>query len=421
MHFCENLGSRAPSVTSREEWVTLETFLRKNIYNKRFNDHEIWLPLSDRKTESVWKDYYSGKNIENYTQPWIGERPDGGVMENCARIVGGSRWGDKDCDWPKYGCMCSYKPRFYLRLRGLFPRSAIDVFYKPMSDRADFENLQLLGLTGSSLTYDEGKRLWQINVAQSNLSATSKGSQASFALGKYNWTIIGDVSYNAGAEYVTELKMSGCEDGDFTCDDGQCVKMYQRCNQMPNCRDESDETNCQVLVLKKGYNKNVPPINSDNPVVNVSVSIDLLKLVDIDEPDYSIKIQFEIMLKWKENRATYNNLKKADALNALIQKDISKLWLPEVIYENTDNKESTRLGEIGAGEWKTKVVVQRAEEYGVLSGLGFVDETMIFLGSKNSLIMNQSYSHTFQCNYELARYPFDTQVKLQKSFILITY
>ena len=65
--------------------------------------------------------------------------------------------------------------------------------------------------------------------------------------------------------------------------------MLKRCNQLPNCRDESDERNCQILVLKDGYNKKVPPIESDDPV-NVSVSINLLKLVDISEGDYSIEI-----------------------------------------------------------------------------------------------------------------------------------
>ena len=138
----------------------------------------------------------------------------------------------------------------------------------------------------------------------------------------------------------------------------------------------------------------------------------ILKLIDIDEQDYSIEIQFEIMLKWKENRATYNNLKKTDALNALTQADIETIWLPEVIYENTDDKESTRLGEFGAGEWKTNVIVSREEENGTMRGLEFVDETEIFCGSQNSLVMNQSYTHTFQCNYELARYPFDTQVNI---------
>ena len=94
----------------------------------------------------------------------------------------------------------------------------------------------------------------------------------------------------------------------------------------------------------------VPPIKSAQGPVDVAVSIDLLKLVDIDEEDYSIEIQFEIKMIWKENRATYHNLKKRDSLNALPEKDFEMLWLPRVIYENTDQKKTTRLGEFGNGE-----------------------------------------------------------------------
>ena len=41
------------------------------------------------------------------------------------------------------------------------------------------------------------------------------------------------------------LKLSGCNpevlsEGKFTCDDGQCVTMEQRCDQVPDCRDKSD-------------------------------------------------------------------------------------------------------------------------------------------------------------------------------------
>ena len=57
---------------------------------------------------------------------------------------------------------------------------------------------------------------------------------------------------------------------------------------MPDCRDESDEKDCQILVLKEGYNMRVPPIKSGD-ATNVSVSINILKLVDIDEEDYSKK------------------------------------------------------------------------------------------------------------------------------------
>ena len=39
-----------------------------------------------------------------------------------------------------------------------------------------------------------------------------------------------------------------------------------------------------------------------------------------------------------------------------------------------------------------------------------VDEIEIFSGIENTLIMQQTYTHTFQCIYQLTKYPFDTQV-----------
>ena len=56
MHFCENLGSRTPSVTSNEDWTILQTFLREKIYGRGLNSVQIWLPISDEEAEGVWKD-----------------------------------------------------------------------------------------------------------------------------------------------------------------------------------------------------------------------------------------------------------------------------------------------------------------------------------------------------------------------------
>lgn len=85
-------------------------------------------------------------------------------------------------------------------------------------------------------------------------------------------------------------------------------------------------------------------INGSKVAVDVNTSIDIFKLVDINEEDYSIEIQLQISMVWKENRVTYQNLKANDSLNALTQEDIQRLWLPKVIYENTDQKDTTRLG-----------------------------------------------------------------------------
>ena len=156
-----------------------------------------------------------------------------------------------ECDYPDYRCMCLYMPNFYLKLRGLCPNSAIDEFYKPMNDWADLRRLQLQGLGRSSITYYKDKKMWSLNVTHSNLRATSKAPHATFTLGKHNWTVTGDENCNDGAEYVTELKMSGCQDNEFTCNDGQCVNMTERCNQLPKCRDESDVALFDTALFKK--------------------------------------------------------------------------------------------------------------------------------------------------------------------------
>ena len=40
-----------------------------------------------------------------------------------------------------------------------------------------------------------------------------------------------------------------------------------------------------------------------------------------------------------------------------------------------------------------------------------IDEAELFKGAENSLIMDQTYTHDFQCVFKLHKYPFDSQVE----------
>ena len=113
-------------------------------------------------------------------------------------------------------------------------------------------------------------------------------------------------------------------------------------------------------------------------------------------------------MQWKENRVSYHNLKEKTSLNALSEDDVNTLWLPVVVFDNTDQKETTRLGEYGNGEWITRVTVTREGEF-TRNGVDSVDEAEIFEGAENRLTMNQTYTHQFQCEYLLQLYPFDSQ------------
>ena len=143
-----------------------------------------------------------------------------------------------------------------------------------------------------------------------------------------------------------------------------------------------------------------------------------MKVVEIEEVDHSIHLQFQISLQWKEPRAWYQNLKKDTTLNALTVSDKNNIWLPLVVYENTDQKESTRLGM--PYEWATTVAVTR-EESPVRSGMEVIDEIEYFQGSKNRLTMNQTYTKEFQCEYVLQRYPFDTQVRETQLILILNF
>ena len=87
------------------------------------------------------------------------------------------------------------------------------------------------------------------------------------------------------------------------------------------------------------------------------VSLTLQKVIAIEEDDHSISFKFKISLMWRENRVTFENLKTDSTNNLLRQDEVRTLWLPLVIYWNTDQEETTRLGE--SWEWKTEILVER--------------------------------------------------------------
>ena len=141
--------------------------------------------------------------------------------------------------------------------------------------------------------------------------------------------------------------------------------------------------------------------------VAVHISMTLIKVVAINEEGNSMELQFQITLEWKENIATFRKLKKRTFLNALSEDDIKSLWLPLVVYTNTDQQKTTRLGM--EWEWTTNVQVKREGRF-ERSGYDEMEEIELFKGAENSLVMKQTYTHKFQCVFHLEKYPFDTQV-----------
>ena len=384
----------------------------------------IWVPMSRKK--DGWVDSHTGNEIAKlefqpgYPTPPLSDSgkdcvifpmasPDvkGYVNNICHQTAGMGGWY----------CACHFPERPFLTLRGLCKDSHIDQTYLPQNHPLDGRTTYY-GNTKSYARFDAKDNQWTLKTFLYNTTALSDEISGRFMLGKQNWTIKGDSKKcHKGKSYIATLKLTSCKDGEFTCDDGHCIKMEKRCDQIPDCKGKSDEKHCQLVFLEEGYNKNIAPIRRNETdqnlmPVNVNVTVTLMKVVEIEETDHSIHLQFQISLQWKENRVTYQNLKWDPTLNALSAPDIEqKIWLPVVVYDNTDQKEVTRLGEYGNGEWATTVAVTREEENPERSGMDELDEIEYFQGDKNTLTMNQTYTWEFQCKYKLQHYPFDTQVR----------
>ena len=376
----------------------------------------VWIPIT--KAGEVWVDSISKNPL---VQPsWEPGSPDDTDIEVCGAYYwaqdGFVNWPCQDWQTGGFHCPCHFSQLPYLTMRGLCKDSNIDRDFLPQNHPAD-GFITFYGTTKTNMSF-KTENQWNLRMAHYNTTGHTNAPASSFMLGKHVWTISNDSEEcQDGQSYTTMLKLTGCKRGEFTCDDGQCIKMEERCDQVTDCRDESDENGCRVIIFKNNYNKNVPPIGKRGAApVRVQISITLMKVVEIEEVDHSIHLQFQISLQWKEPRATYQNLKKDTTLNALSTSDKNDIWLPLVVYDNTDQKEITRLGM--DWEWITTVAVTREEENPERSGMDVIDEVEYFQGAKNRLTMNQTYTLEFQCQYELQRYPFDTQVLIW-SFLFI--
>ena len=175
-------------------------------------------------------------------------------------------------------------------------------------------------------------------------------------------------------------------------------------------RDESDEDNCKMLVMKDNYNKKIAPFEFDYDAekvipVNVNITINVIDFLKISEVDLLYVLKFQLLMVWYDYRLKYHNLKKERSLNSLSREEINELWIPFVVFSNTENSESTK------GDDDTEVTISREGNFTESSG-NVIDEINIFEGSENRIMFQQVYAKSFKCLYQLQLYPFDTQVMI---------
>ncbi|ROT80481.1 CRE-MOD-1 protein [Penaeus vannamei] len=175
-----------------------------------------------------------------------------------------------------------------------------------------------------------------------------------YPVGLQRWEVDGDVC----PDTEMDLMMTVCGAGSFTCNDGTCVKISQRCDLQVNCDDKSDEHECDRVLLEQ------------------KLALDVI-----------------IVLQWVDSRLQYFNLQEQQSRN-LVQ-DRTEMWQPRLVI--TDDTGS----QVDFNERRAALVVVKESE--PLPD----DDTRVKEGGLRW--RHGEVTISYQCQFDLRRFPFDEQ------------
>jgi hypothetical protein len=109
--------------------------------------------------------------------------------------------------------------------------------------------IKLQGFNRSTIFYNFTLNMWQLQSHQkSNAVAYSKSLRQDLALGLNTWTVSNDNECQIG-EVEVAFKLTTCAENEFTCSNGLCVSILERCDSARHCKDWSDEVGCSLTEL----------------------------------------------------------------------------------------------------------------------------------------------------------------------------
>ena len=113
-------------------------------------------------------------------------------------------------------------------IRGLCPESIFDSQYHYSLGQDG--SVVFMGVHTSTIFYNRAHKLWNWVDRKDNATlATSATPEARMLLGVNKFNMSTDRCADGGRDTTMRIKVTTCEAGMFTCDDGQCIDVEERC------------------------------------------------------------------------------------------------------------------------------------------------------------------------------------------------
>ncbi|XP_042236818.1 uncharacterized protein LOC121876027 [Homarus americanus] len=391
-----NASPAVPSSSSDNHilYSALQPFL--NICNPSAS-WKLWIGLTDVLEDGVWRNVLT-QEVASYLN-FSNEFPVLGTIYNCVEMVEGGLWTVDACDQTTKRCAaCHIEREHFLSLRGLCFEDEHQTRFRlngHVNGRPVF-----WGYYDYIIIWDILDNRWSLKNTISNVTVawTEVLDLTEYPLGRRMWRLEESL---CGAPQGSNLRLglSPCSLQQFMCHSGSCIAAHLRCNLRYDCEDGSDEDECEVVVMKGGYQKHLAPAGSGGSLLTVTPSVTLARVASVDEINQAITLELELSLAWKDDRLVFKHLGVTTEGGLLSQAEMGQVWLPRHQLTNLEGGKIKQLHQ---------AVVVRGTDTVQKPGFNSVDTDLVYPGAQ--MTITQRYTATLTCSFELYSYPFDAQL-----------
>lgn len=397
-YICEALGSHLPLPTTMEEvnfWFGLsaKTWPNETAYCKG----DFWTSLIDIEEDGKWVTHYN--NAPALAPAWKDGEPNGIFYENCAKVenIGVA---DFDC-LTNFKCsVCEFQERQIFSLLGTCELELRNINF--IAYQEAMGHLLFKGYGEYHIRVEGDEWVWVNIVQNKTIARMDPDAPMGMPMGRRVWHL--ETRVCDQTEGRRTLVLTSCYDNSYTCDDATCIPLENRCDFKYDCLDHSDEMNCELISKPSNYKQDLPPRPSSKHY-SESLPVALEIIIDtttIETTRMTMKLTYELRMKWYDTRLTFLNLKSNDSLNKVTHSSMVTLWTPVIGFINTESHQHTEV------DLEASLHLQQLSPSTQRDG-GAPGEVVLYPGEDNQLVLSRKYNHMFVCDFDLLLYPFDSQ------------